>query len=98
MDASDIACLRVLMSITEKDGPIQILKGNLKREAVLRMSLCLVGNMFTFHFQNEEDCQRVILGGPWNFDDALLVLEKPVWKGLIESLRFNRAEFWIQIH
>ncbi|TXG59653.1 hypothetical protein EZV62_014226 [Acer yangbiense] len=132
MDSTDIACLCESLSHTDIDGPVQILKANLKVEAVQRMSLCLIGkimsckavnrgafmrvigriwqvsrgfevesvsgNMFSFHFQNEDDRQRVIWGSPWHFDDALLVLEKPVGKGLIESLKFNLAEFWIQIH
>ncbi|TXG47751.1 hypothetical protein EZV62_027045 [Acer yangbiense] len=132
MESSDIACLCASLSLTEKDGPVQILEENLKIEAVHRMSLYLMGkllsnkvvnkeafirvisriwqvsrgvevesvsgNIFSFHFHCEEDRQRVIAGGPWNFDDELLVLEKPVGKGVIETLSFNLAKFWIQIH
>ncbi|TXG47233.1 hypothetical protein EZV62_026527 [Acer yangbiense] len=56
------------------------------------------GNIFSFHFQNDYDLERVISGGPWNFDAALIAMERPVGKGSIDSLRFNQADFWIQIH
>ncbi|TXG54012.1 hypothetical protein EZV62_019268 [Acer yangbiense] len=58
----------------------------------------VTGNIFTFHFKREEDRQRVISGGPWSFDNALMVLEKPEGKGTIESIQFLQAEFWVKIH
>ncbi|KAK2659499.1 hypothetical protein Ddye_006032, partial [Dipteronia dyeriana] len=58
----------------------------------------VTGNIFTFHFNDQEDRNHVLSGGPWSFDDALIILEKPVGKGAIESLNFNHAEFWVQIH
>ncbi|KAK0588601.1 hypothetical protein LWI29_003108 [Acer saccharum] len=58
----------------------------------------VIGNTFTFHFRDVYDLNRVISGGPWSFDNALLAMEKPVGKGTIESLRFNQADFWVQIH
>ncbi|TXG71586.1 hypothetical protein EZV62_000165 [Acer yangbiense] len=41
---------------------------------------------------------KVISGSPWSFDNALMVLEKPVGMGTIESLKFSQAEFWVQIY
>ncbi|TXG48734.1 hypothetical protein EZV62_024609 [Acer yangbiense] len=38
-------------------------------------------NVFMFHFQNQEDRQRVLTGGPWSFDNFLIVLDEPNWKG-----------------
>ncbi|TXG52603.1 hypothetical protein EZV62_021772 [Acer yangbiense] len=56
------------------------------------------GNTFTFHFRDKYDLDMVILGGPWSFDNALIVLEKPVGMGTIESLCFSQTDFWVQIH
>ncbi|TXG53192.1 hypothetical protein EZV62_022361 [Acer yangbiense] len=132
MESEDIACLCASLSISEKDGPVHILEENLRDEAVLKMSLCLVGkilsnktvnreafmrvigkiwrvnegfeiesvtgNVYTFYFKNENDRQRVMSGGLWSFDNALMVLVKPEGKGTIESIQFRVTEFWVQIH
>ncbi|TXG57618.1 hypothetical protein EZV62_015447 [Acer yangbiense] len=62
------------------------------------MDIESAGNMFTFHFRDENDMRRVVSGGPWSFDDAFIALEKPQGKGTIVSLDFNWAEFWVQIY
>ncbi|TXG64469.1 hypothetical protein EZV62_011463 [Acer yangbiense] len=79
-----VAFMRVIMSIWQVKEGFEI-------ESV-------TGNIFTFHFKNEEDQRRVILGGPWSFDDALMVFAKSEGKGRIESIQFKEAEFWVQIH
>ncbi|TXG52368.1 hypothetical protein EZV62_021537 [Acer yangbiense] len=56
------------------------------------------GNVFSFHFRDEWDMEKVILGSPWSFDNVLMVLEKPVGMSTIESLKFSHADFWVQIH
>ncbi|KAK2646078.1 hypothetical protein Ddye_021273, partial [Dipteronia dyeriana] len=53
---------------------------------------------FTFHFQNIEDPRRVLTGGPWSFDNFLIVLIELNGKGDIRNMSFNRATFWVQIH
>ncbi|KAK1567082.1 hypothetical protein Q3G72_007829 [Acer saccharum] len=58
----------------------------------------VVGNIFAFHFRNNEDKQKIISGGPWSFNDALIVLMEPEGKGDINCIKFDRVEFWIQIH
>ncbi|TXG63385.1 hypothetical protein EZV62_010379 [Acer yangbiense] len=55
-------------------------------------------NIFTFHFANKEDRNRVWFRGPWHFGNSLIVLEKQMGLGNIAQLGFNKAEFWIQIH
>ncbi|TXG69259.1 hypothetical protein EZV62_004194 [Acer yangbiense] len=55
-------------------------------------------NVFMFHFQNPEDRSRVWQRGPWHFDKSLIVLEMPEGTGEIAKLRFNKADFWVQIH
>ncbi|KAK0579501.1 hypothetical protein LWI29_027210 [Acer saccharum] len=58
----------------------------------------ITGNTFTFHFRDAYDLERVFSGGPWNFNNALLAMERPIGKGTIESLKFSQADFWVQIH
>ncbi|KAK1565320.1 hypothetical protein Q3G72_024056 [Acer saccharum] len=70
---------------------IWITKDNVEIEPVTE-------NIFTFHFQNAEDKQKIIARGPWSFDDALIAMEEPEGKGDIQRMKFNKAEFWIQIH
>lgn len=54
--------------------------------------------MFLFQFYHKDDMDWVIKGGPWSFDNALLVFnvikqgEDPVKVPLVE------VDFWIQIH
>lgn len=54
-------------------------------------------NTFAFHFSCSEDKVRVLKGGPWSFDDALMVLVEPGGKGDIKSMLFNKTDFWVQI-
>ncbi|TXG72019.1 hypothetical protein EZV62_000598 [Acer yangbiense] len=54
-------------------------------------------NIYAFHFQSFDDRKRVLMGGPWSFDGALIVLEEPEGKGAINSLLFNSVDFWVQI-
>ncbi|TXG70717.1 hypothetical protein EZV62_005652 [Acer yangbiense] len=44
-------------------------------------------NIYAFHFQSVDDRRKVLLGGPWSFDDALIVLEELAGKGAITSLK-----------
>ncbi|TXG64315.1 hypothetical protein EZV62_011309 [Acer yangbiense] len=56
------------------------------------------GNIFTFQFGNMEDKKRIISGGPWSFNDALIVMEEPRGMGDVQHMKFNKSEFWVQIH
>ncbi|TXG57544.1 hypothetical protein EZV62_015373 [Acer yangbiense] len=55
-------------------------------------------NVFTFQFEKAEDRCRILAGGPWTFDGALIVLEKPIGKGDVQDMSFSWAEFWVQIY
>ncbi|TXG72530.1 hypothetical protein EZV62_001109 [Acer yangbiense] len=55
-------------------------------------------NIFMFHFNNQEERNRIWQRGPWYFDKSLIVLEKPEGMGNISQQRFNKVELWIQIH
>ncbi|TXG69153.1 hypothetical protein EZV62_004088 [Acer yangbiense] len=125
MDSEDISSLCASLSISDRDVPIQLLNEKLMIEAKHRLSLCIVGkifssnrvnrdafmrvigkiwqvrkgmdiesvtgNTFSFHFKDAYDLERVLAGGPWSFDNALLVMDRPVGKGTIESLRFSEV-------
>ncbi|TXG57168.1 hypothetical protein EZV62_018481 [Acer yangbiense] len=54
-------------------------------------------NTYLFYFQNQGERFRVLSGGPWSFDNCLLVLEKLSGVREITRLPFNRVAFWVQI-
>ncbi|TXG57952.1 hypothetical protein EZV62_015781 [Acer yangbiense] len=56
------------------------------------------GNIFAFFFKHMEDMQRILRGGPWNFDQAIIVFDKPAGIGEIAKLQFRYVDFWVQIH
>ncbi|KAL9437045.1 hypothetical protein AB3S75_022980 [Citrus x aurantiifolia] len=57
----------------------------------------LGSNIFMFKFAAEADKRRVIMGGPWHFDRALIVLTKPRGIGEISKQSFDYVSFWVQI-
>ncbi|TXG64850.1 hypothetical protein EZV62_011844 [Acer yangbiense] len=56
------------------------------------------GNIFAFYFTNDEDRMRVLRGGPWSFDRAIIIFDEPTGTRDISNLRFNYVDFWVQIH
>lgn len=54
-------------------------------------------NLFQFKFQWEFDMDRILRGGPWTFDNQLLMLQR--WKKgmIVENIRMDYASLWIQI-
>ncbi|TXG64262.1 hypothetical protein EZV62_011256 [Acer yangbiense] len=54
-------------------------------------------NTYAFHFQFPEDRRKVLAGGPWSFNDSLIVLEELTGKGALRSLKFCKADFWVRI-
>ena len=62
------------------------------------MQILEVGlNLFQFKFQYEFDLDRILRGGPWSFDNQLLLLQR--WKkGMnVGNIRLESASLWIQI-
>ncbi|KAL5839748.1 hypothetical protein ACOSQ4_012356 [Xanthoceras sorbifolium] len=55
-------------------------------------------NTFIFQLKNIMDCNMVLKGGLWSFDNALLVLEVPIGSGSVAQMCFSTAEFWVQLH
>ena len=54
-------------------------------------------NLFQFKFNTEFDLERVFKGGPWTFDNQMLLLTK--WKkGMkADNVELNHASLWVQI-
>ena len=54
-------------------------------------------NLFQFKFQSEYDLDRILRGGPWSFDNQLLMLMR--WKARMSSKNvvLEHASMWIQI-
>lgn len=54
-------------------------------------------NLFQFKFQSEFEMDRILKGGPWSFDNQLLMLQQ--WKkGMtVGNIRMVTASLWVQI-
>ena len=52
-------------------------------------------NIFMFRFENETDKRRVLAGGPWHFNRALIVLTEPSGIGDASKQDFSHASFWV---
>ncbi|TXG72024.1 hypothetical protein EZV62_000603 [Acer yangbiense] len=106
MGAEEIDKLYASMSLTEREGPVRRLQadegflftdcGDLEGPRGVEIEV-ISTNIYAFHFQSFDDRKRVLMGGPWSFDGALIVLEEPEGKGAINSLLFNSVDFWVQI-
>ncbi|KAL9416941.1 hypothetical protein AB3S75_040014 [Citrus x aurantiifolia] len=55
----------------------------------------LGNNIFMFKFAEEADKKRVLTGGPWHFDMALIVLTEPRGIGEVTKQSFTHTSFWI---
>ncbi|KAL9423295.1 hypothetical protein AB3S75_035396 [Citrus x aurantiifolia] len=55
-------------------------------------------NVFMFKFGANEDKRRILAGGPWHFDRALIVLTEPTGIGDVKKQDFSHASFWVQLH
>ena len=49
-----------------------------------------------FRFAKEADKKRVLTGGLWHFDRALIVLTEPNGIGEVTKQSFIRTSFWVQ--
>ena len=54
-------------------------------------------NLFQLKFQTEFEMDRVLKGGPWSFDNQVLLLI--CWKARImaDNVRFDSVSLWVQI-
>lgn len=54
-------------------------------------------NIFIFQFGCEADKRKVLAGGPWHFDKALIVMTEPAGLGEVTKQNFTHVSFWVQI-
>ncbi|XP_030941646.1 uncharacterized protein LOC115966576 [Quercus lobata] len=54
-------------------------------------------NLFQFKFQSEFEMCRVLRGGPWTFDNQLLMLKKWHKRMTASNVRLEHASLWVQI-
>ncbi|KAL9412032.1 hypothetical protein AB3S75_045609 [Citrus x aurantiifolia] len=54
--------------------------------------------IFMFKFGSEMDKRSILVGGPWHFDRAIIVLKKPAGIEDVKKQDFSHASFWVQIH
>ncbi|TXG73753.1 hypothetical protein EZV62_002332 [Acer yangbiense] len=104
MSESEIVKLYENLSLAEEDGAVLEMSEEVGVEGLEDVDRCLVevetvgDNTFMFIFIKEENRNRVWQRGPWHFGKSLIALEKPLGVGSISKLRFNKADFWVQIH
>jgi 14-3-3 protein epsilon len=54
--------------------------------------------IFLFHFAHPLDMEGVLNGGPWTFDNNMLIMERVQLGMQIEQMSLNHVDFWVQIH
>ncbi|XP_058734223.1 uncharacterized protein At4g02000-like [Vicia villosa] len=51
-----------------------------------------------FQFSHQLDMEAALKGGPWSYDNHLLVIEKVQVGVQIENIPLFHVEFWVQVH
>ncbi|KAK4850260.1 hypothetical protein QYF36_005215 [Acer negundo] len=51
-------------------------------------------NILAFQFHKSDDKRKIISGGSWSFNDALIVMEEPGIKRDIQRMNFNKGRKW----
>jgi 14-3-3 protein epsilon len=54
--------------------------------------------LFLFSFAHPLDMEAVINGGPWTFDNNMLIMDRVRLGMQIESIPLFHVDFWVQIH
>ena len=58
----------------------------------------LGNHLILFTFEDELDAEKILLGAPWSFDKYLVALCRYETDQSLKELRFDKAEFWVQVH
>ncbi|KAK7849206.1 uncharacterized protein CFP56_003427 [Quercus suber] len=62
------------------------------------LQICEVGNnLFQFKFQSEYELERILRGGPWSFDNQLLMLTRWRMGMSARNVVLEHASLWVQI-
>jgi 14-3-3 protein epsilon len=54
--------------------------------------------LFLFQFFHELDMEGVLQGGPWTFDNHMLIVERVQLGVQIENIPLYKVDFWVQVH
>ena len=54
--------------------------------------------LFLFQFFHELDLKRAIKGGPWTFNQRMLVISRLKVGDNPSQVPLDRVDFWIQVH
>jgi hypothetical protein len=55
-------------------------------------------NIMIFEFEDEADLKRVLMAEPWSYDKSLVAFHRLLEDVEIETMVFESAVFWVQIH
>jgi 14-3-3 protein epsilon len=54
--------------------------------------------LFLFQFAHALDMEAVLQGGPWSFNNQMLILERVGLGVQIENIPLYHVDFWVQVH
>jgi 14-3-3 protein epsilon len=54
--------------------------------------------LFLFQFAHELDMEAVLQGGPWSFNNQMLIIERVQLGVQIDNIPLNHVDFWVQVH
>jgi 14-3-3 protein epsilon len=54
--------------------------------------------LFLFQFAHELDMEAVLQGGPWSFNNQMLIIERVQLGVQIENIPLYHVDFWVQVH
>ena len=91
IDRSLVGCVLSTRPIA-RDAFIYMIKGVWKTKECFEVE-AIRSNKFVFHFLLIADRRRVFSGGPWCFQNKLLVLEEPTGVGDYSKMSFSQAPF-----
>ncbi|TXG54199.1 hypothetical protein EZV62_019455 [Acer yangbiense] len=97
----ELAKLYENLSLAEEDGALHECSEEVKIDGEKDVDRCLVGKVLSGKKVNREAFKGLIeqIWNPYgNVEVDLIVLEIPEGPGNISHLKFNKADFWIQIH
>lgn len=55
-------------------------------------------NVYLCKFKRTKDKARICRGGPWIYDDAIIVFDEPKANCCVEALDFQYVSFWVHFH
>lgn len=97
-DNQNIAVCKILTNRTingemfsEKIPKIWSLEGKVEIEKAGK-------NTFLHNFKKFRDKSRVVMGGPWSFDNAIMLFEDLKGGCSIEEIEFRYVPFWVHFH